>query len=178
MLSNDGDAGQPRGRQLPAVEQASLQESPSSVKLNYRWVKCEVTRSPPTNHSLPRNVPRILPTRRLAPCTLPRPQGGEKRREWRCENDQWRCACGIGNVWGVCLEAAGYPRNCRTRQKAVCKRNLVLQRTVLVSDRRSDSKSITDSVRSWQSDVNMFMGLSKLIIADYRYYNLSVFSHC
>ena len=25
------------------VEQASLPESPSSVKLNYRWVKCEVT---------------------------------------------------------------------------------------------------------------------------------------
>jgi len=43
-LSNGGDAGQLRGRRLPTVEQASLRESPSSVKLNYRWVKCEVTR--------------------------------------------------------------------------------------------------------------------------------------
>jgi len=43
-LSNDGDAGQPRGRRLLAVEQAFSRESPSSVKLNYRWVKCEVTR--------------------------------------------------------------------------------------------------------------------------------------
>jgi len=27
-----------------AVEQASSRDSPSLVKLNYRWVKCEVTR--------------------------------------------------------------------------------------------------------------------------------------
>jgi len=65
--SNDGDAGQPRGRRLPAVEQSSSLESPSSVKLNYRWVKCEVT--------------CILPPRRFAPCTLPPPPRGVSR-EW------------------------------------------------------------------------------------------------
>ena len=58
---------------MPAVEQASSRESPSSVKLNYRWVKCEVTCQPPNNHSLPHTVPRILPPCRLAPRTLPPP---------------------------------------------------------------------------------------------------------
>jgi len=43
-LSTDGAVGQPRGRRLPAVEQASSRESPSSVKLNYHCVKCEETR--------------------------------------------------------------------------------------------------------------------------------------
>ena len=36
MLSNDGDAGQPRGRRLPAVEQASSRESSSLVKLTVK----------------------------------------------------------------------------------------------------------------------------------------------
>jgi len=44
MLSNDGEAGQPRGLRLLAVEQASSRESLLSVKINYSWVKCEVTR--------------------------------------------------------------------------------------------------------------------------------------
>jgi len=51
MLSNDGNAGQPRGRQLPAVEQlASSRESPSSVLGKVRGDPLATDQSHSTSH--------------------------------------------------------------------------------------------------------------------------------
>ena len=42
------------------------------MKLNYRWVKCEVTRELATNPVQPRTIPRTLPPRTLAVYPCPR----------------------------------------------------------------------------------------------------------
>ena len=56
-----------------AVEQASSRESPSLVKLNYRWVKCgwPASHRPITAYLAP--VPRILPPRTSRLALYPRP---------------------------------------------------------------------------------------------------------